>query len=293
MECIYGPLAKELPDGFAPPEMWPEFPATARPVGICRRELVGTPPRGVRWSLWPLTFEEYVGDDAPDFKDSDKGKLAYNRLVMWRRITPVAPPPSWRAWAKGPWRLDGFYTLVPGADYTRDWQHNARRDLKQWHEHFADKGYIIETISFDEFKKTYQKNVSVKKAGLELFYILERTYRDPSTHQHLQLLGVRNTKSSAVVAGTALLYSPTHRASVRYCPFMLPEGRLVYASTALIDHWYRDAQKKNSTTLFFTSFWHQGLPKSWKGFSAFKSHFGLQYVFYPPTLYRFVGGKFF
>src|SRR3989344_4400918 len=250
MECIYGPLAKELPDGFAPPEMWPEFPATARPVGICRRELVGTHPRGVRWSLWPLTFEEYVGDDAPDLKASDKGKLAYNRLVMWRRITPVAPPPGWRAWAKGPWRLD-------------------------------------------EFKKTYQKNVSVKKAGLELFYILERTYRDPGTHQHLQLLGVRNTKSGEVVAGTAVLYSPTHRASVRYCPFMLQEGRGVYASTALIDHWYREAQKKNSTTLFFTSFWHQGLPKSWKGFSAFKSHFGLQYVFYPPTLYRFVAESFF
>ena len=96
-----------------------------------------------------------------------------------------------------------------------------------------------------------------------------------------------------MVAGTAVLYSPTHHSSMRYCPFMLPEGRLVYASTALIDRWYKEAQMRGITTQLFTSFWHQGLPSSWKGFSEFKSHFGLQYVFYPPTLYRFVGGKFF
>jgi len=293
MECIYGPLAKDFPDGFAPPEMWSEFPATARPVGICARESVGKRGLGVRWSLWPLTFEEYIGDEVPDLAAGASGKLARNRLVMWRRVTPVEPPPGWREWTKDPWRLDGFYTLVPGHEYVHDWRHNARRDLRQWREHFAGKGYAIETISFDEFKKAYKKNVSVKKAGLELFYILERTYRDSSTHQHIQLLGVRNTNSGAVVAGTAILYSPTNHASVRYCPFMLPEGRAVYASTALIDHWYREAQKKNITTLFFTSFWYQGLPKNWKGFSAFKSHFGLQYVFYPPTLYRFVRGKLF
>ncbi len=293
MKFIYGNILKDHPRGIAPPEAWPEFGMIAGPEPICRKELVGNEPKGVRWSLWPLTFEEYVSDSEPDLAKSKEGALARNRIIMWKRIGRTDIPKEWHRSSDMPWRIDGFHEIAEGTDYISRWQHNARRDSRIWKERYLDKAYAIQEIPLEEFESAYRRSTSWRTVGVVMLDTFKRRLELPERHGCTTLWGVRNLKTGDVIAGTAALFSPTHRASVRECPFMLPEARGVYAATGLIDHWFQEAEKRGTKTLFFTSFWHEEEPRSWKKFSEFKSHFGLSYIAYPPLLWRFERGSLF
>lgn len=271
-----------------PPETWPEFGAIADPVNLCRRERVGT---GIRWSLWPVCFERYVGDLVPDLHESKKGALSYNRLVVWDRLTPVEIPPGWHQTARGrPWRIDGIFQLSI-SDYTSSWHKKARHDVRRWREDVIAGTYTIEEVSFDTFAAAYRKSLVVKKAGSYLLQALERKQALTEVRSNTIYTVVRDT-TGEIIAGTALHYSPTYSASVRECPFMLPQARSAHAMTGLMDYWFADARRRGIRTLYFSYYWQPGDPKDWKGFSLFKSHFIQQYVVYPPTLWRFERGKF-
>lgn len=293
MDFPYGEIVDRLPQGSNPPESWPEFGLTAGIPPICEKEEVGTDPHGIRWSLWPLTFEEYISDTEPDLAVSAKGNLARNRLIIWKRISKKTSPAGWRESSPYPWRIDGFHSLSPAEPYEKKWHHNARRDLKVWRERFLDAAYAIETVSEEEFDTAYRKSTIARKIGTSMLSTMQKRRLLLERDGQMELWGVRNRKTGAVIAGTAALFSPGYRSSVRECPFMLAEARGTYASTGLIGHWFENAQGRDMETLFFTSFWHPGEPSAWKGFSEFKSHFGLEYVAYPRPLMRFESGKLF
>ena len=274
-----------------PPEMWPEYVHIAMPRTVCAREEAGTNPKGVRWSLWPLTFEEYITDREPVINNA--GALARNRAVMWKRQHDGPVPKGWRKLSNLPWRVDGYVELAPGADYKAGWYKQARRDLRLWEENFLDKGYRIESVPLQEYASAYAKSTVRKKVGLDPLEILQRKCAAHAGGDIMQLFGVRNTASREIVAGIALLYSPTFNSSKYECPFILPEAKKIYAMTALINHWFTQSLKRGVTVLVFSCFWHKGEPKSWKAFSLFKSHFGPVQVAYPPTLWKFVRGKLF
>jgi hypothetical protein len=288
----YGEIVTELPANYAPPEMWPEYEAVAMPRTICKREKVGINPEGIRWSLWPITFEEYVGDQEPDLAAAS-GALARNRLVMWKRLSRTDAPKGWRLLSRQPWRVDGFFELHAGEDYKTKWQKQARRDLRMWQEHYCDKGYAIEAVSLEEYVDAYKKSTVNKRVGRDALDILLRKYAVPLARKNMTLWGVRNTRSGQLVAGISPRHSPTFGSSTYEAPFILPEAKKIYAMTALIDHWFAEAREHSSSLLVFNSFWQPGEPRSWKAFSLFKSHFGPKYVAYPPTLWRFVRGKIF
>ncbi len=289
---IYGDIV-EAPSGFAPPEAWPEYGVVADPLGFCAREEVGAHPRGVRWARWPLCFEEYVGDLEPNLEESKKGGLARNRIVGWKRVDRADTPKGWWQTSKKPWRIDGFATIRAGEDYTARWFKNARREARLWQENFLGSQYIVEDISIEEFAEAYKKSTAAKKTDLTLLHVLLRKWAMPEISAHIALWGVRDIKTNRIIAGTAAIFSPTHNSSVRFCPFMLPEARSAYASTGLVDHWFAWAQQKGATFLLFTCFWQPGDPAGWQGPAEFKSHFGLQYVAYPPFVMRFERGKIF
>ncbi|MDE2078767.1 MAG: hypothetical protein KGI73_00065 [Patescibacteria group bacterium] len=286
----YGSLTDSLPPGVTPPEMWPEFGILASPSPLCKTELVGTEPQGIRWSIWPMTFEEYVGDDEPDRAASAKGALARNRIMLWKRIARRDTPDGWHE-AKRPWRIDGFFELASTDDYLARWSHNARHDAKLWRRDFLDTHYIIENISFPEFRAAYRKSTAARALGTLMLDTLQRRLALPEREEHTKLWGVRNLSSGEIVAGTGALFSESARASVRECPFILPEARGTHAATGLMDYWFQEAATRGTRTLFSTDFWHPGEPRSWKGSSEFKSHFGFSYVAYPPLLWRFVRGR--
>ncbi len=292
MDFLYGDIV-EAPKGFAPPEAWPEYGVVADPLGFCAREEVGESPKGVRWARWALCFEEYVGDLEPDLEQSKKGRLARNRVIGWKRVARTDVPCGWHRTSKKTWRIDGFHTLAPAGDYTAGWFKNARREARLWQENFLGSQYTVEDISIEEFAEAYKKSTAAQKTDLTLLHVLLRKWAMPEIRKHIVLWGVRDIKTSRIVAGTAAISSPTHKSSVRFCPFMLPEARSTYASTGLVDHWFAWAQQKGIERMLFTCFWQPGDPKGWQGPAEFKSHFGLQYVAYPPFVMRLARGKLF
>ena len=290
MDFPYGQLI-DAPKWFTPPEQWPEFNALTHPPTICAKEEVGKNPKGVRWSLWPLTFEEYVSDQEPDLAASTIGNLARNRLVTWKRIGRTDTPLGW--WmGKSPWRIDGVYNLKENPHYTTDWSQTERRHQHKWATLVAQQKYRIEEISIDEFANAYTKSIVAKKFGTELLLLTKRKHATAST-QNLVLYGVRDIESHTIIAGTAVIYSPTYKGSTCESRFMLPAARGTHAMTGLMDHWFAESKKRGSVFLVFMYFWYPGAPKKWSGFSEFKSHFCKHYIAYPPELTRFVRGKLF
>lgn len=281
-------ITMQIPDNFVPHEMWPEYRWVANPPSICAREIVPGTPCGIRWSLWPFTFEEHIGDNEPDL--STGGRLARPRMVSWKRVRRTDTPPGWRT-AAYPWRVDAYHTLLP--DYEKRWNKSSRRDLRLWRENFLNKTHRIEQVSWQEYEAAYKKSLVVKRIGTDQLASLGRKCTGNGWQEHLQLVGVRNMQSGEIVAGTAIHHSPTYKSSMREGPFILPEARECFAMTGLMDYWFTLSLERGVTLQVFSYFAHAGTPKSWEGFSAFKRQFGVTEVAYPPVLYRFVWGKIF
>ncbi len=272
----------EIPKNFAPYEMWPEYDWLATLPPICQREWVEGENRAVRWSLWPITLEVQVGDTEPDL--NAPGRLKRPRIVRWNRVNRTDVPKGWHT-TKYPWRIDAYHELSP--EYHTTWNKSSRRDLKLWLERHNNKTHTIEPLSIEEFRAAYKKSLTYKKIGGQQLACFLAKY-NPET---FELIGVRNKTTGKIIAGTALLYSPTRNISMREVPFILPEARECFAMTALIDYWFARSLARGTALQYFSYFSHAGTPKSWEGFSAFKRQFGIVEVAYPPMLWRVVGGK--
>jgi len=264
--------------------MWPEYNWLANPVSICAREWVPQNPRGIRWSLWPLTFEMHIGDQEPDLRTG--GALARPRVVRWLRVHRTDTP---RGWHQGthPWRVDAYHTLGP--DYVSKWNKSSRRDLRLWQEKHAGKTHTIEPVSWADYEAAYRNSTVIKKIGDEQLKSLGRKIGPGGP----ELWGVRDLANGKIVAGTALHYSPTYKSSMREGPFILPEARDCFAMTGLMDFWFSSSLARGVELQVFSYFAHPGTPKDYAGFSAFKRQFGIIEVAYPPHLWRLVGGKIF
>lgn len=271
----------EIPKDFAPYEMWPEYDWLATLPSVCEREWVPGNTRGVRWSLWPLTFEMHVGDTEPDL--TAPGRLRRPRVVRWRRVQRTDVPPGWHA-TKHPWRVDAYHELA--SDYRSRWNKSSRRDLRLWNERHNNITHVIEPISLSEYESAYKKSLTYKKIGGDQLGIL-------SAKDGPELWGVRDKATGTIIAGTALHYSPTYNMSMREAPFIHAEARKCFAMTGLVDFWFARSLERGIKLQYFSYFSYPGGPKSWVGFSAFKRQFGITEVAYPPMLWRVVGGKIF
>jgi hypothetical protein len=250
-------------------------------------QLVGTQPRGVRWGVWPLTFEEYVSDLEPDLGLSRATGNPRNRLVQWHRLTRNEVPPGWHAFSTRPSKLEGFAELTD-LNYTRLWNKTARYDQRAWHERFAQKKYTITTAEYTEFAAAYAQSLVAKKAGFESLDSVARRLGPP-----MHLWVARLTADGSIAAGMAVLDSPGVRSSYYTCGFVLPCIGNDPVMTGLIDHWFTASLKKDMRYLHTGAFWMPGEPKSWQGFSRFKAKFGMHYIYYQPLLVRFVRGTLF
>jgi hypothetical protein len=281
MKFDYGNIVP-IPSGFVPPDVWPEYKYLAGMTSIFEKEQIGD---GIRWSLWPFTFEQYFSNNEPVISNS--GTLARNRIVMWKRISLKDKPRGWFQFSNKPDRVDGIKRL--GDDLTEGWNKNARRDMRLWQQHFHNKTYQIIKLPIEEYTDAYTKSLVAGRIGMEQLDNLSRKYADSS--DHIAFWGVQNIQTKTIVAGIAIIFSPTYKSSTHVAPFITLEGRTVFAQTALVYTWFDESKKRGCPTAVSINFWFPGKPKNWKGFSEFKSHFGFEYVAYPPVLYKFVRGK--
>jgi len=283
MEFPYGPLVDAVPSDYVVRQQWPEYDAAAQLPAPLKPRPTAAPYPGVRWGLWPLFSEAYVGDDEPQPLLSEAGP---HRLVFWQRINRHDIPPGWHQWSRSTPRVEGFAHLGEG-DHTALWSESARRYTHKWHTQHLGKTHTIEPVSFAEFAAAYRHSSVAKKAHDYQLDIIKRMLANHACASHMQLWGARDTTTKELVAGLAVANSPTYRSSYYQAGFILPKAH-VPAMEGLIDHWFRYAKHDGLVWLMFGGFWHPGKSKKvWGGFSAFKAKFGLSYIAYPPELWRF------
>ncbi len=288
MECIYGPLVKTIPLGWVPKEQWPEYHLRSHPPAVCGSRDVGTKPKGVQWWLWPLCFEEYTSDDAPDLSLSDPHHTARARIVVWRRITRQDFP-GWRTWPwwSGPSRLEGFSEVRP--EYWIGWSESARRYRKKWLTQYLDTRYMLERVDYETFEKAYLGSSVARTSGGDSIHTTRNMeIRNPRAMEYIV---ARRIPEQTIAAGIALIHSPSTGNSYYAAGFYLDSAKHDPVMTGLIDYWYQLSLERGFRFLHFGEFWKPGSPKAARGYSAFKAKFGLSYILYPQLVARFVRGR--
>jgi len=285
---MYGEILKEAPEGYVPHYQWPEYVLDTDVPPLLAPRLVGKNPVGMYRRFWPIVVEEYISDKEPVLADSDPEKISLNRIIIWQRVFHKDQPKGWRTLRQKPPQLEGFAEL--GDEYWKQWSESARRYRRKWHDEFLGKEYAIENISAEEFLKHYEK--STIKSYIKKLYA-DIVLRKQKASAHIRFIAARHLPTGDIAAAMAVVDSPTHKASHYLCGFIKPEYEKAPAMVGVMDEWHARGIKHGMKFLHFGRFWQKGDPDDWKGFSLFKSKFGLRYVAYPPALWRFKGGRLF
>ena len=289
--CVYGSVLHELPDRFVPYQQWPEyFLETDAPL-FMHPTLVGTHPVGLRRGVGPLVMEEYISDDAPDVRLSNSTGAAPPRILIWQRVHTKVTPPGWHSLSQRPGKLEGFKELVPGTAYTDQWSVSTLRYLKKWRSEQLGAHYSIEKISYDEFAQAYEESTVSKRMGRTLIDALGRKLTLDGGSGAIDLWVAKHIDTGTIDAGLATITSTTYSGSYYHTGFVCARAAHAHPMIGLMDHWFAQCEARGIRFVCFGSFWRAGDTSAWKGFSAFKSKFGLSYLAYPPALYRFTWGK--
>jgi len=289
MKNAYGEVVSEAPEGFIPYHQWAEYDLPSDAPPLLGPRLVGKKPVGMYRRIWPIVVEEYISDTEPVLADSDPEKISLNRALIWQRLFRTDIPKGWRRLSLAPPQLEGF-ALLDTPDYTERWSESARRYRRKWHAEFLGSVYTIEQISLEEFLASYMQS-PIKKETKNMYRDIAR--RKLANGAGLDIWAVRHKESKEIVAGMIYITSPSSKGSYYLCGFILEKYRDTPAMVGLVDAWHARGIKNGIRFLHFGRFWQKGDPNEWKGFSLFKSKFGLHYISYPPALWRFARGKLF
>ena len=287
IDCQYGPVVTKLPHGFVPYQQWPEYGFEFDTAPGLRSTQVGIHPTGARRTLGRLCVEEYVSDDEPNMSESDPNNTAPSRMIIWRRLTRTDTPKGWYAFSKKPSRIEGFFDMKEGEEYLSRWSESARRYYKKWRVEYSDKKYRIEPLMLDSFIAAYQQGTLPHSVRGWTTEMLTQKFLHCRTRGAIQLWGVRNIATQELTAGIATITSTQHSASYYLCGFIQTATQDEPLMYGLLGHWFALCKQDSIRFLQFGRFWQKGDPAAWKGFSNFKSKFGLHYIQFLPSLIRF------
>lgn len=248
-------------------------------------QLVGTPEAtGVAWKYGPLRFERYVGDGEPPYDPT--GPL---RLVTWQCVNRDVIPDGWK-----PTRLvmatsrTGFAEIDGSPDYAKRWSSHAQRHRKQWLKQSAD--WEIVPITVDEYITAYKRSTQDKFLKFLFSNMLREKARGHGANVHI--VGARKKiPHSPTEAGFAYVDVPETKQSIHLMSFHNDYAKKCSVGTGLMDYWFAQAPQSGTRFLEFGCFWTPGEPNSWKGFTQFKSQFGLHFTDYPRPLARWMGQR--
>jgi hypothetical protein len=233
---------------------------------------------GTRWHHGPLWFEGYTGDVEPVLE-----KGGPRRMVIWQPITRLDKPAGWhRSWIQMNARKTGFAEIKNTEAYWETWTPHAQRHRRRWLK--QDHLEIVE-VSSEEFIEAYRRTPKLpflKGAFIGLVRSKIRAHGD-----RVRCFAARERESRQIVAGFAALDIPESHQSLHVISFIQPQAEQFSVGTGLMDHWFKYAVQNNIRFLDFDLFWAPGEPRSWKGFSKFKSQFVTHFIRYPNPLIRF------
>ena len=231
---------------------------------------------GIRHMLGPCVIERYHSDQEPIVAS---GPL---RFVMWDSWTCIAAPRGWHRFPGNARRkLTGFAEIPFAGDVQRAWSELARRERKKW---MTQHEWTIAKVDVETYCRVYAqcgKPSSLVRSFSQLIRHKTRAHGDL-----FHLYGVVSLDTGELIAGLAVLDVPEIRVSIHVTGFILPIARHTPAGVGLINHWFCESQSRGIRFCDFDGFFAPGDPVSWKGFSRFKSQFGVRFVAYPDPFWR-------
>lgn len=276
-------MGESIPDKtHIPLEQWPEYSTIGdTPDYFDSKSIISNGVRGTRWHCGPLYMEEYVSDQEPQVIPYHK-----HRVVFWQRIHGSITPKGWHEgfFAKSP-KLIG-YSTISGEDYWNDWPKTTRYYRRRWIDTLIHKKYSIDVITLEEYSAAYLESRVFGVVGDQQIKKLEKKMCESS--HNITLWGAKLLNTGKIVAGIAVINSPTYNSSYYLCGFLNEVAKSDNVMIGLIDHWFSNSLIQNIRILDFGLFWQRGDPKAWQGFSKFKSQFNIKFVSLPARLFKIV-----
>jgi hypothetical protein len=203
-------------------------------------------------------------------------------LIIWDGTKDTLPNNKWYKFSSVGTRADIGILYVQN-EYRRSWSESAKRAMTKWS---AQSKYTLSEISLETYLTAYQKSTvisHIKHTFTKLLPVYERVYKGDFV-----CYGVIDTESSLCIAGLAVVYDKHTMQSKHISSFLLQNALKTSAGTALIAHWVAETKKQNLAYANFGILWKKGDPVSWKGYTKFKLHFGLERVTHRSPFVRIV-----
>lgn len=269
-----------LPGGYAPYRACREYFAREAAADPGTSVVGGKNAWGVAWRHGPFRFEKYVGDVEPEHGPS--GPL---RVAIWQRLARRDVP---RGWLAGPmamgYRMTGI--AVPAPDAERSWTSHARRHAARWRKLAAAGEREVLDLGLDDYLAAHAR--ADLDPYVKLAYPGMLRAKAKAHGPLLRFVGSRR-RGGPIDAGLAFLQVPEARHSVHVAAFVGGAAMADSASTGLIIRWFDACRDEGVAFMDLGFFWAPGDPRDWRGFSRFKSGFGVRPVLYPPPLFRLRG----
>ncbi len=275
----YHPTTDTLPQGYLPRHEWPEYLSELDIVQNLSPRRINSTPRGRSWGWWPLYMEEYISDTEPVITE-DHPQRAPICIIRWQRLTRTDIPQNWRQLSNKVFHIEGFADLHGKVEYPKYWSESLRRGYREWRE-FENNGCTIVLLTYTEFKEAYNLSPVAKRTKSESIQSTKEMLEHGSPD--IQLWGVCH--EGKIIAGLSIINSPSTKASYYMCGFIQEKTQEIPAMIGLMHHWHVESASQGFRFLHFGYFWCPGRPTGWRGFSNFKSKFGLTYINYSPSLY--------
>lgn len=237
---------------------------------------------GLRWHIGPFWFENYFGDEEPSSDSEPK------RLIIWQPVSREQTPTGWhKTRLLNHIKTTGYALVEREAPYWQNWSAHAKRHRRKWME--QRDGWEAITPTLEEFIAAYKR--APMDPVLRLLYIDLLKQHKRAQGEHLHLVGMRRQGGDGTIeAGFAHVDIPEVRQSKHFISFIASSARDTSVGHGMMDNWFVHALEHQIDLLDFGVFWTKGDPRSWKGFSRFKSQFGVIFVRYPYPMWR-IGGR--
>ncbi len=272
---------------FVPVMTWPEYKLTDVIDNTLRPKMFG---KGVLYGIWPLYVEAYYGDEEPNREGVKRNPFVPVWIVSWDRHTKSDPPKGWKSFGDMDRSKIGYVFLSEKAPYYTRWSTHFRKYRTHWLTACLGVTYTVDRVSYEVFLEAYTQSKTAKRMPRDVRFfalnLLKQKMRSPRSD--VEFWCARRIADGKIVGGIAVEFSSSTHNTHYTAGFYMEDVGQDPVMIGLMDYWHSRSIEKNMRVLSFGLFWVEGNPLSWKGFSLFKSRFGPEYVYQPPTLYKIV-----
>jgi hypothetical protein len=177
---------------------------------------------------------------------------------------------------------------IPAEDeVSANWSSHAKRHLKAFHKQGEVK---LRLGTLDELKKPYSRSLIHASMRESLFAM---TKRHVTAHQDTIEVLIAETEKDGIIAAFVAGHCLEASQSIYLLGFYLPPAAKTYAMTGLVEWWFKRARAKGLTLCNFGDIVgpHPSPFNKERGYSIFKTHFGIRRVHLPRSYWRFSFGR--